>query len=62
LASLGLSQEDRDVVHAMYVEHGVIDMETSAIFDTIPPGNEGIDLSHEGGEYEPVMNKPDPNP
>ena len=21
-------------------------------FDTIPPGNEGFDISHEGGEYE----------
>jgi hypothetical protein len=35
----------------MDVEHSMIDVESSVV-DTISPGDEGIDISHEGGEYE----------
>jgi hypothetical protein len=49
---LALSQEDRDAVQMMDVDAGVMDSEDVLVYNTIAPGDEGFDISHEGGEYE----------
>jgi len=46
----GLSQEDRDAVMDMDLEAGLAG--DTDVFDTVPPGDEGFDISHEGGEFE----------
>jgi hypothetical protein len=44
-----MSSEDRNTVEMMLIDH---DVSTDYIPYTAPPGEEGADLSHEGGEYE----------
>jgi hypothetical protein len=36
----------------MDMDRDLMDAETSALFNTVPPGDEGFDISHEGGEFE----------
>jgi hypothetical protein len=44
-----MSSEDRDAVKMMVSDIGVdVDMTSY----TAPPGEEGMDISHEGGEHE----------
>ena len=45
----GMSSEDRQVVENMMVDHG---MDVDSLPYTAPPGEEGLDLSHAGGERE----------
>ncbi|KAG2738887.1 hypothetical protein P692DRAFT_201842716 [Suillus brevipes Sb2] len=44
-----MSAEDRDMVESMMADYG---MDVDALPYTAPPGDEGLDMSHEGGEYE----------
>ncbi|OJA17555.1 hypothetical protein AZE42_13216 [Rhizopogon vesiculosus] len=44
-----MSAEDRGAVESMLVD---VDVDIESIPYTAPPGEEGVDLSHEGGEYE----------
>jgi len=44
-----MSSADRDAVEMMISDTG-IDIDTVSY--TAPPGEEGMDLSHEGGEHE----------
>jgi hypothetical protein len=44
-----MSLADRDAVEMMISDVGV-DIDTTS--HTAPPGEEGMDLSHEGGEHE----------
>ncbi|KAG1854936.1 hypothetical protein DFJ58DRAFT_716274 [Suillus subalutaceus] len=44
-----MSSEDREAVETMLIDH---DVDTESLPYTAPPGEEGVDLSHEGGEYE----------
>ncbi|KAH7922383.1 hypothetical protein BV22DRAFT_1048944 [Leucogyrophana mollusca] len=44
-----LSAEDRENIEMMFASHG---MDDSNILSTAPPGDEGLDISHEGGEHE----------
>ncbi|KAG1877140.1 hypothetical protein C8R48DRAFT_669110 [Suillus tomentosus] len=44
-----ISAEDRDVVESMIVDHG---MDVKTLPYTVPPGDEGFNISHEGGEHE----------
>ena len=49
---LGLDQEDRDAVQQMDLDAGIGADDVDAISHTAPPGEEGFDISHEGGEFE----------
>jgi hypothetical protein len=44
-----MSAEDRAAVETMLVD---VDIDIESIPYTAPPGEEGADFSHEGGEYE----------
>lgn len=44
-----MSAEDQDAVETMIGEHG---MDVEALPYTAPPGEEGFDMSHAGGEHE----------
>jgi hypothetical protein len=44
-----MSAEDREAVETMLIDHNV---DIESIPYTAPPGEEGADLSHEGGEHE----------
>jgi hypothetical protein len=44
-----MSANDRDVVESMLADANV---DIDSIPYTVPPGEEGADLSYEGGEYE----------
>lgn len=44
-----MSSEDRDAVETMLIDH---DVDINSVPYTAPPGEEGADLSYEGGEYE----------
>jgi hypothetical protein len=44
-----MSSEDHEAVETMLIDH---DVDTESLPYTAPPGEEGVDLSHEGGEYE----------
>jgi hypothetical protein len=46
-----LSQEDRDAVERMDLDAGLAE-DVAAVSHTAPPGDEGYDISHEGGEHE----------
>ena len=48
----GYSQEDRDAVKQMDVNTGHNTEDIDTIAHVPPPGDEGFDISHEGGEYE----------
>jgi hypothetical protein len=50
--STGLDQEDRDAVQQMDIDTGYIIDDDEAVSHTAPPGEEGVDISHEGGEFE----------
>jgi len=47
-----LSQEDRAAVEAMDIDLGIMECGTSSVWETVALGDEGFDISHEGGEYE----------
>ena len=47
-----LTQEDRDAVEQMDVDADGITDDVEAVAAMVPPGEEGFDISHEGGEYE----------
>lgn len=47
-----LSQEDRDAVECMDLNTGLLVDDVAAVAHTAPPGEEGFNVSHEGGEYE----------
>jgi hypothetical protein len=45
-----MSMEDREMVENMITDYG---MDTEPLVQyTAPPGEEGLDFSHAGGEYE----------
>lgn len=44
-----MSASDREMVETMMADHG-FDIDTLPY--TVPPGDEGLDISHAGGEYE----------
>ncbi|KAG2112802.1 hypothetical protein BD769DRAFT_1673953 [Suillus cothurnatus] len=44
-----MSSEDCEAVETMLIDH---DVDTESLPYTAPPGEEGVDLSHEGGEYK----------
>ena len=46
------SQRERDAVQEMDLDAGLLDDDTAALPHLPPPGEEGLDLSHEGGEHE----------
>jgi hypothetical protein len=48
---LGMSYDDHDTVEMMDLDGGVSG-DVSAISHTVPFGEEGMDISHEGGEHE----------
>jgi hypothetical protein len=48
---LAMSYDDRDTVETMDLDGGVSG-DVSAVSHTVPPGEEGMDVSHEGGEDE----------
>ena len=50
--SAAYSQVARDTVEWMDIYAGHGDDDTAAIAHIPPPGDEGYELSHEGGEYE----------
>ncbi|KAG1884166.1 hypothetical protein F4604DRAFT_1920017 [Suillus subluteus] len=43
--------KDRDIVENMFAESSV-DIQPESIPHSLPPGEEEVELSHEGGEYE----------
>jgi hypothetical protein len=47
----GLNQEDRDAVQQMDFDADYGTEDVDAISYTAPPGEEGFDISHEGGEF-----------
>lgn len=49
---LVLSQEDRNAVEQMDVDSGIGEADILAASSYPPPGDEGFDISHEGGEHE----------
>ena len=52
-APKGLNQEDRNAIQQMDLDAGFgTNGDVDAIFHTAPPGEEGFDISHEGGEFE----------
>jgi hypothetical protein len=46
---LGMSMEDRNMVEDMIADYG---MDVETLPHTAPPGEEGFEFSHAGGEYE----------
>jgi hypothetical protein len=52
LISLELSHADRDAVENMDLDAGHSTEDTAAVSHIAPPGKEGLDISHEGGEHE----------
>ena len=48
----GLNQEDRDAVQQMDLDTNYGTDNVDAVSYTAPPGEEGFDISHEGGEFE----------
>jgi hypothetical protein len=50
--SAELSQEDREAVERMDLDAGHLADDVTAVSHMAPPGEEGFDISHEGGEYE----------
>lgn len=48
----GLSQEDREAVQRMDLDADYASDDVDAVSYTAPPGEEGFDISHEGGEFE----------
>jgi hypothetical protein len=36
----------------MDTDTGFLGADMATIYDTVPPGDEGFDISHEGGEFE----------
>jgi hypothetical protein len=36
----------------MDADAGMMDAEFRTVFDTVAPGDEGFDISHEGGKFE----------
>lgn len=44
-----MSSEDRQLVENMMSDYG---MDVESIPYTVPPGEEGMELSHAGGEYK----------
>jgi hypothetical protein len=50
--SAELSQEDRDAVEHMDLDMGCLADDVTAVSHTAPPGEEGFDISHKGGEHE----------
>lgn len=44
-----MSAEDREMVESMLADQG---MEFDPLPYTAPPGDEGLEMSHAGGEYE----------
>jgi hypothetical protein len=50
--SAELSQEDCDAVECMDLDMGHLADDVAAVSHTAPPGEEGFDISHEGGEHE----------
>lgn len=47
-----LSQDDRDAVEQMDIDAGHSGEDVFAISHIAPPGEEGLDISHEGGEHK----------
>ena len=47
-----LSHADREAVENMDVDAGHSTEDTAAVSHIAPPGEEGLDISHEGGEHE----------
>lgn len=52
LNPLELSHADRNVVENMDLDAGHSIEDTAAVSHIAPPSEEGLDISHEGGEYE----------
>jgi hypothetical protein len=52
LIPLELSYADHDVVENMDLDAGHSAEDTVAVSHIAPPGEEGLDISHEGGEHE----------
>ena len=50
--STAYSQEDRNLVELMDIDAGYVDDDMTTIAHIPPPGEEGCELSHEGGEYK----------
>jgi hypothetical protein len=48
----GLNQEDHNAIQQMDSNANYGTDNVDAIFYTAPPGEEGFDISHEGGEFE----------
>ena len=46
------SQEERNAVQEMDLDAGLSDNDIVALMHLPPPGEEGLDLSHEAGEHE----------
>ncbi|KAG1854496.1 hypothetical protein F4604DRAFT_1932719 [Suillus subluteus] len=44
-----MSSDDREMVENMIIDHG---MDVEPQLYTAPPGEEGLDMSHAGGEFE----------
>ena len=53
---LGMSYDDREAIIGMDQDitaaEGNFEEQLDPAFSTLPPGDEGFDISHEGGEYE----------
>lgn len=49
-----LSREDRDAIQRMDMDSDTMNDGASVFFETIPPGEEGLDISHEGDELEEI--------
>ena len=51
-----MSSHDRNMIQQMDIDnaaiHGDADFDYSSAFNSMPPGEEGFDFSHEGGEFE----------
>lgn len=52
--NLELSAVDRENIESMLADHGMITDDGSMPY-VLAPGDEGFDLSHEGGEYEALQ-------
>jgi hypothetical protein len=50
--SAELFQEDRDTVERMDLDMGCLTDDVTVVSHTAPPGEEGFDISHKGGEHE----------
>jgi hypothetical protein len=52
LGWIELSQEDFNAVLQMDIAGDVMDANLAAIYDMAAPGDEGFNISHEGGKFE----------